>query len=151
MRARAAIGIGHHDLYAMPLHPLLIPAVLHRVARGEQQRFAAAGRFQPICGLIDDMDEGHVDDGLHGLGHEMHGHGADHHAIGPGPFKAARDICKVLASGVPACRFLHVDDPLEVDGIEDDLRRMQPAPSFAHGLVDLPIVDGGAFKAHAAK
>ena len=39
----------------------------------------------------------------------------------------------------------------EIDAVQHDLRRVQPAESGLHGFVDLTVIGNGGFPAHAAE
>ncbi|MNL54913.1 hypothetical protein D3C87_1782830 [compost metagenome] len=55
----------------------------------------------------------------------------------------------MFGSIVPAAVLLHVNNGLEIDRMQQDLGRMQTTQPFAHDLVDHPVIDGRAFKAHS--
>jgi c-di-AMP phosphodiesterase-like protein len=55
----AILGIRHHDIDAIGSHAVGIEAVLHRVARGEQQRPLDAGSLQRGSRFVDDVDQRH--------------------------------------------------------------------------------------------
>jgi hypothetical protein len=54
---------------------LLIEALLHRVAGGDQQRLAAASVHQTPSRLVDDVDERNIDSACYRIGDQVHGDG----------------------------------------------------------------------------
>jgi hypothetical protein len=93
---------------------LLIEALLHRVAGGDQQRLAAASVHQTPSRLVDDVDERNIDSACYRIGDQVHGDGADHDAIGTSPLKPLGNVTEIATSLIPAISLLPLCDGVEV-------------------------------------
>ncbi len=117
---------------------------------GEQQRPAAAGGAHDGRGLVDDVDEPNTWPGCDTIRNQVHGVGADQHAVRAGTHQVVGEVAEQHAGAGPVACPLQGDDELKVDGAQHDLGRAQPTQPLAHQRVDEPVVHRRAFLTHAA-
>ena len=127
-----------------------IETVLHGIAGGEQERALQAPGGQRLGGLVDDVDQRHVDPAGHLGRDQMHGVGADQHAVGTGLLQAAGAGRQGFGREIPATGLLEGDDLGKIDRMQEHVRGGESADAFAYHLVDHAVVDRRALKAHAA-
>ena len=84
------------------------------------------------------------------VGDLVEGRGAEQQEVGTGALDAATGLGEQLADLVPALVLLEVGQLGEVDGAEHDLGRGQATESLLHAEVEVAVVDGAGFPAHAA-
>ena len=87
---------------------------------------------------------------LHLVGQLVHGVGADQQPFGAARLQLARRLGQQHARSVPVAVMLPLGYLGEVEGMEQQLGRMQPAQPLAHNLVEQAIIDRRRFPAHAA-
>ena len=96
------------------------------------------------------MQQRDADRALHGVGQLVHGVGAQDQRLGPGRLQPAGRVGQDLACRRPLAAMLQIGDLGEVDRPEQQPGGVQPAQPVARQLVEVAVVDGGAFPAHPA-
>jgi hypothetical protein len=143
--------VGHQAAHAVPaLHVFAEERLLHGEGGAEQQH-----RIQSLCadrlaGGVDDVDQRQRRSGRHGVGHDVHGVGADQDALGAAGLQAPRGLGQQCAGAVPFTLALAGGDHREVQAVQQQSRRMQRPEAITHAAVDQAVVLDGRFPAHAA-
>ena len=76
----------------------------------------------------------------------MHGVAAHQQEFGPGLHKIAAGTSKQRAALSPLSGALEGRDLLEIEGMQQDARGMQPAKPLLHFAIDDAVIDGRGFQ-----
>jgi hypothetical protein len=125
--------------------------LFHHRSRCEEERPRRILALQGGARHVGDVEERNGDRRGNLRLDAMHEIGANEKAVGARAFEAAAGPRQHVPRLCPAHRILQRLDLGEIEGMQKDFRRMQPAQTLANALVDQTIVDCRGFTAHSAK
>src|SRR5271156_1110898 len=122
--------VGRRDDCPKPmalLQTILVERFLHRKPRPEQAHCREARGLDLSSGRIGDVKQRYMDCRLDRSGHFMHGVRTQDQKVGACSLEASRRIAHQLTGSLPIPCALQSFNVMEIDAIENNLRRMKAA------------------------
>jgi hypothetical protein len=143
--------VGNQRLDAVAIaQPTPVKVLLHSVAGGQQQGSPRRGCLHRRGGRVGDVDQRHPHGRLHRVGLPVHGVSAQQQRLRTRGFEPSRRVDQDLNRRRPIGLRLEAGDVREVERPQQQLGRVQTAKPRACQLIEMAVVDGRAFPAHAA-